>query len=275
MARRRRITIREALAIAAPAYGEEMAYKASRGASMLEGGLDRFTDTLDDSDGVKLLGALSSADLAPRSKRVYYIAIRRALHLNGVACVSKWPPAPKIPRTRSRQPISPEDYARLLDVLRWNGRASTADLAILLVHAGLRVKVEALSDVSLTLIEQEDADFDYLRIIGKGGHERTVPVVDPEARAILKDPARIRAIRSLRYKTHLKYWTVAVVKCGIKSKLPTPHAARHSYAVRVYRHLGNDLRATQELLGHADPGTTATYLEVDIGDVARRLRDGR
>lgn len=271
MPRKRRITIREALEIAAPAYGKEMAYKASRGASLVEGGLDRFLDTLDESDGVKLLGSLAEAQLAIRSRRVYYTALRRALKLNGVSVVSKWPAAPKLPRTRARQPISPDNYKLLIEVLRHEGHKRTADLAILMVHAGLRVKVEALSNVSLTLIEMEDEEYDFLRIVGKGGHERTIPVVDSEALEILKDPARIAAVRSLRYKAHLKHWREAVIKCGISSKLPTPHAARHSYAVRVYKHLGNDLRATQELLGHADPGTTAGYLEVDMNDVARRL----
>lgn len=284
MPRRKRITVREALEIAAPAYGSEMAYKADRGGQLLEGGLDRFTDTLDESDGVKLLGNLANASLKPRTKRVYYIAIRRALALNGVVVVSKWPPAPKLPRVRSRQPIEEAAYSKLVDMLRWHGHHATADLALLLVNAGLRVKVEALSDVSLTLVESKEASssptadeadeiqaYAFLRIIGKGGHERLVPVIDADTLAILRDPERLRAVRSLRYKAHLRYWRKAVEACGIVSKLPTPHAARHSYAVQVYRHLGNDLRATQELLGHADPGTTATYLEVDMNSVAKRL----
>jgi integrase/recombinase XerC len=51
----------------------------------------------------------------------------------------------------------------------------------------------------------------------------------------------------------------------------TLHQLRHLYGTNVYRATGRDLRATQELMRHRSPVSTAGYTFVDMGDTARAL----
>jgi len=117
-------------------------------------------------------------------------------------------------------------------------------------------------------------DKSYLRIRGKGGRERLVPVVD-DLRAILGDldltgkwlfPSRVSqrkgeaksgALTDIRQplKTALK-------KAGIDKRV-TPHGFRHSYATHLLDS-GTDLRIIQMLLGHQNVKTTEIYTHVSM-----------
>jgi integrase/recombinase XerD len=149
--------------------------------------------------------------------------------------------------------MAEDDLLRLIAWFDREGYPETADLARLLRGTGLRVNVEALSRTALTLIE--GAEYDTLRVIGKGGHERTVPLVDPAVRELLRDPVRLKAMR------------------GITSKLPSPHSVRHYYATRALSKSGGNLVMVQELLGHASPTVTSRYLTVNVADKARALME--
>ena len=186
--------------------------------------------------------------------------------------------APKFTRKLPR-PL-PEDAAR--DVIDTVGSQSThpwvnaRDVAVLtlLWGCGLRIS-EALS------LKGADAPLaDTLRIVGKGGKERLVPVlpvareavqtylracphrVEPEAplfRAIRGGPLVPRTIQSVMQTVRLQL--------GLPASA-TPHAMRHSFATHLLS-AGGDLRAIQELLGHASLSTTQAYTSVD----AARLMD--
>lgn len=106
-----------------------------------------------------------------------------------------------------------------------------------------------------------------LKITGKGQHERIIPVEREATVALLNDPERLRAMRTLGYSGHLKRWNGAVDGLRITSLKPTPHAVRHYYATAAYKRSGRNLRAVQELLGHADISTTARYLGVDMDEL--------
>ncbi len=146
------------------------------------------------------------------------------------------------------------------------------DVAVLLLlyGSGLRIS-EALG------IKSKDAptpDRDVLRIIGKGGKERVVPVLPVTVAAI----ARYRAMLPYALEPDGPLFLgakggalsprliqLAMARAREELSLPdtaTPHALRHSFATHLLS-TGADLRQIQELLGHASLSTTQVYTEVD------------
>ncbi|MCF6234550.1 MAG: tyrosine recombinase XerC [Rhodobacteraceae bacterium] len=113
-----------------------------------------------------------------------------------------------------------------------------------------------------------------LRIIGKGGKERVVPVL-PVAREAVNtylrlcphpqgaDQAVFRGVRGKPLGARAIQYVMA--KARMQLGLPataTPHAMRHSFATHLLE-AGGDLRTIQELLGHASLSTTQAYTAVD------------
>ena len=186
--------------------------------------------------------------------------------------------APKRPRTLPR-PASPEDAMGLAHdaaagaSVEWIG---ARDLAILLLlyGAGLRV-AEALSLTARVLPIGPS-----IRVIGKRSKSRVVPVVPAVAQAIeeyarqcpypLKgDVALFVGARGGPLNGDLVRRAVRAARgrLGLPDSL-TPHALRHSFATHLLAR-GADLRALQELLGHASLSSTQIYTAVD----AARLLD--
>ena len=147
---------------------------------------------------------------------------------------------------------------------------SARDVAVLtlLWGCGLRIS-EALG------LKTRDAPLpDSLRIFGKGGKERVVPVL-PAARDAVDAYVRLcphastseeplfRAIKggTLSARTIAKVMADARMQLGLPATA-TPHAMRHSFATHLLD-AGGDLRAIQELLGHASLSTTQAYTAVD------------
>ncbi|MDX2233173.1 MAG: tyrosine recombinase XerC [Hyphomonadaceae bacterium] len=155
--------------------------------------------------------------------------------------------------------------------------ARDAAVITLLYAAGLRIS-EALSltgaDVPLP---------DKLRIVGKGGKERIVPVLtaarDAVARyaalcpfALTRGEALFRATRGGALSARAVQATVAALRARLG--LPdstTPHALRHAFATHLLAH-GGDLRAIQELLGHESLSTTQRYADVEAARVIDAYR---
>ncbi len=138
----------------------------------------------------------------------------------------------------------------------------------LLYGCGLRIS-EALG------LTQADAPLPaVLRITGKGGKERIVPVIDAARDAVdtyldlsphLPDPSAplFRGARggALNPRIVQKVMEKARLQLGLPATA-TPHAMRHSFATHLLS-AGGDLRAIQELLGHASLSTTQAYTAVD------------
>lgn len=147
---------------------------------------------------------------------------------------------------------------------------SARDVAVvtLLYGCGLRIS-EALG------LKASDAPLpDVLRITGKGGKERVVPVLDAAKRAVARyarlvpfqldpDDALFRGARggALSSRMIAKAMENARHQLGLPATA-TPHAMRHSFATHLLE-AGGDLRAIQELLGHASLSTTQAYTAVD------------
>ena len=146
------------------------------------------------------------------------------------------------------------------------------DIAVLLLLYGCGLRIsEALS---IRTKDTPTPEREILRIVGKGGRERAVPVL----------PVTIAAIA--RYRTLVPYTLepdgplfrgakggplspriiqLAMERLREELSLPdtaTPHALRHSFATHLLS-AGADLRQIQELLGHASLSTTQVYTEVD------------
>ncbi|MGC1503962.1 MAG: tyrosine recombinase XerC [Sulfitobacter sp.] len=147
---------------------------------------------------------------------------------------------------------------------------SARDVAVLTLLWGCGLRISE----ALGLLARDAPLADNLRIIGKGGKERVVPVL-PAAREAVDAYIRIcphpaepdaplfRAIRggALSARSIAKVMADARMQLGLPATA-TPHAMRHSFATHLLD-AGGDLRAIQELLGHASLSTTQAYTAVD------------
>jgi integrase/recombinase XerC len=176
-------------------------------------------------------------------------------------------------RRKLPRPLSEDGARAMLDTVGdqsredWIAARDTA-VVTLLYGCGLRIS-EALG-----LTGADHPLPDVLRITGKGDKTRLVPVL-PTARAAVAQYARLcpydlsrnaplfRGARGGALNPRL----IALVmeKTRLQLGLPataTPHALRHSFATHLLS-AGGDLRAIQELLGHASLSTTQAYTAVD------------
>lgn len=99
-----------------------------------------------------------------------------------------------------------------------------------------------------------------LHVVGKGGHERLIPIGDNLADEILTWPTGCLFEGTVAGRP----MTPAHLGVIVASALPggwTAHTLRHRFATKAYQ-ATSDLRAVQELLGHASPTTTAIYTKV-------------
>jgi integrase/recombinase XerC len=155
------------------------------------------------------------------------------------------------------------------DVAEWVIARDTAVLA-LLYGSGLRIS-EALS---LTRREAPIKGRDMLRVTGKGSKTRVVPVLPIVREAVERylalcplklssdDPLFI-GVRGKQLSPRIIQLRIARARVALGlPETATPHALRHSFATHLLG-AGADLRAIQELLGHASLSTTQGYTEVD------------
>jgi integrase/recombinase XerC len=173
--------------------------------------------------------------------------------------------------------LSVDEMFRVLDGMQGAAPAARRDRAILelLYSSGLRVS-------ELTALDWRDLDChtEVVRVLGKGRKERVVPV-GATALAALDDyhhrwPPTARrdadAVFLNARGTRLTSRSVARIVAHYTAAAGTrmqasPHAFRHSFATHLLNG-GADLRAIQELLGHARLSTTQRYTHVDFAHLA-------
>jgi site-specific recombinase XerD len=187
---------------------------------------------------------------------------------NPAAAVS----GPRKPKTVPRT-LSPSEAERLVDVAAGTTPRAMRDQAIveLLYGAGLRVS-EAVGLVKASV----DLDGRVVRVVGKGGKERLVPLGRPAAEALRRYMALGRPHLDRRHRPDLFLnarggaLTRAGVflilrrladRAGLEPGRVHPHLLRHSFATHLLEG-GADLRSVQEMLGHADVATTERYTHV-------------
>jgi len=196
-------------------------------------------------------------------------------------------PDRKLPRVLTRAQM--DDILQSLVAAAAAGEDAVAvrDLAVieLLYASALRVS-------ELTGLDIDDVDLDRLtvRVLGKGSKERVVPFGVPARAAImgylrLARPALRSGVRApnstaalflgargARLGTRAVYDLVAGILAELPGSGPAgPHALRHTAATHLLDG-GADLRAVQELLGHASLGTTQIYTHVSTQRLVESYR---
>lgn len=179
---------------------------------------------------------------------------------------------PKVPHGVPK-PLTIEKAAELIDgggaEIAWIA-ARDAAVLLLLYGSGLRIS-EALS---LTRRQAPVPGRDVVRIVGKGGKERVVPVLPVTQDAVARylallpfeiglDEPMFRGAKGGPLPARIIQLNIARLRGTLGlPETATPHALRHSFATHLLSR-GADLRQIQELLGHASLSTTQVYTEVD------------
>ena len=184
--------------------------------------------------------------------------------------------APKAPKTLPNS-LSPDEAARLVD-LSGDEAMTIRDRAMfeLFYSSGLRLS-------ELTALELGDVDFQdgTVRVTGKGNKTRVVPVGELAQRA-LQDwlAARGALAAGEQLALFVNRSGLRVTPRTVQRRLGTwavrqglsqhvhPHMLRHSFASHVLQSSG-DLRAVQEMLGHASISTTQVYTHLDYQYLAK------
>jgi integrase/recombinase XerC len=272
--------------------------------------LDRFADFWEREFANEPAGRTPLSKIDTLAVRSYLASLHRgrlanrsiARHLSTLRSFFRWAcreerlrknpakgvPSPRVPRTLPRA-LTLADTEGLLDADP-EGSFPERDRALfeLLYATGLRVSEAAGLDL-------EDVDFSsrLARVVGKGSKERIVPFGE-EAGEALEEYLPARAARRREDDDHAgrsdgeplfvnarggRLTTRSMARllkqrlraAGLPAEI-SPHALRHTFATHLLQ-AGADLRAIQELLGHASLSTTQKYTHLDAArlvDVYRR-----
>ncbi len=239
--------------------------------------------TVGEADVEAYVGDLRAGDLAPATVARAVVAVRslhRFLAEEGRAGTDAGArvDAPRVPAGLPKA-LTEDEVAALLAAVVGDDPVARRDRAILEVLYGTGLRISELVGLRLGDVDLESA---LLRAFGKGAKERVVPVgrhavaalgdwlgpggrpaLEPERWARRGDADAVflnrRGGRLSRQGAWLvvKRWGACV---GLDGKL-TPHVLRHSCATHMLDH-GADIRAVQEMLGHASVSTTQVYTKV-------------
>jgi integrase/recombinase XerC len=196
-----------------------------------------------------------------------------ALRFNPALEVRAPKSAQPLPRTLTR-----EDAARLVEAPAGGSAIATRDRAILELFYSSGLRLAELHGLDLDAFE---SDLSEVRVTGKGSRQRIVPV-GRKAREALRAWVRERPdhanageralfvsrlgrrLSRASIGARLAYWAR---RAGLGVRVH-PHRLRHSFATHLLEESG-DLRAVQELLGHASISTTQVYTHLDFAHLAR------
>lgn len=265
------------------AYGRDLA----RFAAHLEGaGVRRVADL----SGEHVRGfarALASEGLAPRSRARALSAVRRWLRHCGARGGLRGDPlvgleSPRLPRALPRV-LRPDETEALIRAAAPDGVLGLRDRAMLEVLYGAGLRVSELVELPLSALNRRAG---LVRIRGKGGRERLVPLGEPALAALAEwlEHGRPRLSRPgarageavflsrrgapMTRQNFFARLRQLARRAGIPSDRVSPHVLRHAFATDLLEG-GADLRAVQAMLGHADLSTTQIYTHVSRG----RLRE--
>jgi integrase/recombinase XerC/integrase/recombinase XerD len=193
---------------------------------------------------------------------------------------------PSAPKRAQRLPrvLKPSEVAALLDRIPATRPLELRDRALFELAYAAGLRAEELVTLDTTSL---DFDAETVRVEGKGGKTRLVPVGEHAARALERwlqagrpalaaagaDPAPLflsksgRRLSTSDVRRRLRTWSRLAARHAPALARAHPHALRHSFATHLLEG-GADLRSIQELLGHASISTTQVYTRVE----SERLR---
>ncbi|HZZ84501.1 MAG TPA: site-specific tyrosine recombinase XerD [Anaeromyxobacteraceae bacterium] len=230
------------------------------------------------------LATLVAKGISARSQARALSAIRGLHRLLVAERVAKLDPTEEVdsPRKERKLPmvLSREEVVRLVEAPKLRTAAGVRDRAMLEVLYATGLRVSELVGLSVNDVNLETR---MLLARGKGKKERIVPLGAPAAEAVklYLAQARERLLHGRRSKdlfvtprggrmTRQGFYKLAnrhARAAGIARRI-SPHKLRHSFATHLLAG-GADLRAVQEMLGHADISTTQIYTHVERSHVQR------
>ena len=187
----------------------------------------------------------------------------------------------KAPKSKKLLPqtLSVDQTIKLIDI-KDNSFLGLRDHAILELFYSSGLRLSELVDININNINFDDGT---ITVTGKGNKERIIPVGTFAFKAIKKWLESRKTIKNLTPKNQvlflsksgqkltsraiqyrLKFWAI---KQGIPENIH-PHLLRHSFASHLLQS-SQDLRAVQELLGHANISTTQIYTHLDFQHLSK------
>ncbi|MGS0999590.1 site-specific tyrosine recombinase XerD [Rhodanobacter sp. UC4451_H18] len=208
------------------------------------------------------------------------IARRQSAFRRYYACVARDEPdfidptllieRPKMPRSLPKA-LAEREIESLLNVPDTGTMLGLRDRAMLELMYASGLRVSELVELPLAALNTRQG---VLRVTGKGGKDRLVPVGEEalaridaylaSARPALargRQPAALFLSNRGEGMSRQMFWTLVkryAQQVGIHAKRISPHVLRHSFATHLLNH-GADLRALQMLLGHSSLSTTQIY----------------
>jgi len=254
----------------------------SRDARMLEAlAGERTLASLSPGDIRRFVAALHSKGQSPRSLarilsswRGFFDWLVRQHEAGSNPCAGVR--APKAPRVLP-QTLSPDDAVRLVSV-QDPGPWGIRDRAIFELAYSSGLRVSELTGLDLGAVDFATGE---ARVLGKGSKTRIVPVgehaiealkrwldargkiANADARALFVGKSGKRLL-AREVQRRIKRWAALA---GLDVD-PHPHMLRHSFASHVLQSSG-DLRAVQEMLGHASIASTQVYTHLDFQHLAK------
>lgn len=224
------------------------------------------------------IGQLRRAGLSPRSVQRHLSSIRRFFHFLKSKQLVTDNPATVVtgPKKKQRLP-SVLDADQVQQLLAWTPETDLEkrDRAMieLLYGSGLR-----LAELIAARVRDADLDGGFITVLGKGRKTRQVPLGSLCIKA-LRDwldtrpaPSADAPLFTGRNGTPISPRTVQkqlknIASRQLQTDAPHPHMLRHSFASHILESSG-DLRAVQELLGHANLSTTQVYTHLNFQHLA-------
>lgn len=226
-------------------------------------------------DLFRYLGARAKAGIGARTNARELTALRRFFaeqvrHDAGFEDPTLLLDSPKLPRTLPKA-LAEREIDELLNAPDAATPLGLRDRAMLELMYACGLRVSELVTLPLAGVNLRQG---VLRVTGKGGKERLVPIGETcmdwlarylhEARPLLakgRDTPALFLSNRAAGMTRQMAWTLVkkhALAAGIAAKRISPHVLRHSFATHLLNH-GADLRALQMLLGHSNLSTTQIY----------------